>query len=222
MYRWMGTWAMALTRPGDLGYPDDGWNLPPLRIVPEIVTSPVESDGQLFATDLGGVGGRAKVRRDTMNARVERTAELAADGNQWIVWCGLNDEAAAVARLIDGAVNVEGAWAPDAKAGALEAFQDGQVRVLVTKPSIAGFGMNFQNASRMAFLGLNDSYEQYYQAIRRCWRFGQTEPVSAHVVVSEIEQQIVANVRRKEDEATRMTRELVRHIAPVAREEIAA
>jgi hypothetical protein len=222
MYRWMGTWAMALTRPGDLGYPDDGWNLPPLRIVPEIVTSPVESDGQLFATDLGGVGGRAKVRRDTMNARVERTAELAADGNQWIVWCGLNDEAAAVARLIDGAVNVEGAWAPDAKAGALEAFQDGQVRVLVTKPSIAGFGMNFQNASRMAFLGLNDSYEQYYQAIRRCWRFGQTEPVSAHVVVSEIEQQIVANVRRKEDEATRMTRELVRHIAPVAKEEINA
>jgi hypothetical protein len=94
---------------------------------------------------------------------------------------------------------------PDAKAEALEAFQDGEIRVLVTKPSIAGFGMNFQNASRMAFVGLGDSYEAYYQAIRRCWRFGQTEPVDAHVVVSELEQQIVANVQRKEREARAMT-----------------
>lgn len=216
MYRWMATWSMALTRPSDLGYPDEGWNLPPLRIIPEVVAVPVESEGQLFATDLGGVGGRAKVRRDTMAARVDRTLELAAGtSEQWIVWCGLNDEATAVAReLGEDAVNVEGSWQPDAKAEALEAFQDGDVRVLITKPSIAGFGMNFQNAARMAFLGLNDSYESYYQAIRRCWRFGQTRPVHAHIVVSEMEQQIVANVQRKELEAQRVTAELVRHLAP--------
>jgi hypothetical protein len=223
MFRWMASWAMALTRPSDLGYPDDGWDLPPLRIIPEIVAAPVEADGQLFATDLGGVGGRAKVRRQTMDMRINRAAELASEPEQWIVWCGLNDEAATVTRLIDGAVNVEGTWTPDAKAEALEGFQDGDIRVLVTKPSIAGFGMNFQNANRMMFLGLNDSYEAYYQAIRRCWRFGQTKPVQAHVIVSEIEQQIVANVRRKESEAERVTRQLVGYLTAEANvQEVAA
>jgi superfamily II DNA helicase RecQ len=128
------------------------------------------------------------------------------------VWTGLNDEAAACTAAIDGAVNVEGSWAPERKAEALEAFQDGAIRVLVTKPSIAGFGMNFQNAHKMAFVGLSDSYESYYQSIRRCWRFGQTEPVTAHVIVSELERQIVSNVRRKEEEASTTTAALVKHM----------
>jgi len=138
--------------------------------------------------------------------------ELAQGNDQWIVWCGLNDEAAEVAALIDDAVNVDGKMPIEQKAECLEAFQDGDVRVLVTKPSIAGFGMNFQGCSRMAFVGLNDSYESYYQAIRRCWRFGQSRPVEAHVVVSELEMGIVENVRRKEEEAGRMTDALVREM----------
>ena len=165
-------------------------------------------DGQLFATDLGGIGGRAKVRRETLEARVERAVELAAGSERWIIWCGLNDEARALAE-VEGAVNVEGSWSPDAKAEALEAFQDGEIRVLVTKPSIAGFGMNFQNCSRQVFVGLSDSYESYYQAIRRSWRFGQAEPVEAHIVVSELEMAIVENVRRKEAEAAAMQSALI-------------
>lgn len=208
MYRWMASWAQALRRPSDLGYSDEGFELPELSIIAEPVDVDLVPDGQLFATDLGGIGGRSKVRRETLEARVERAAALASGCDQWIVWCGLNDEAQALAE-IDGAVNVEGSWSPDAKAEALEAFQDGEVRVLVTKPSIAGFGMNFQNCSRMAFVGLSDSYEAYYQAIRRCWRFGQTEPVQAHIVVSELEMGIVENVRRKEREAAQMTDELI-------------
>jgi superfamily II DNA or RNA helicase len=208
MYRWMTSWAQALRRPSDLGYSDEGFDLPDLRILAEPVDVATIPDGQLFATDLGGVGGRARVRRETLDARVERTAALAAGKDQWIVWCGLNDESRALAE-IDGAVNVEGSWSPDEKAEALEAFQDGEVRVLVTKPSIAGFGMNFQNCSRMAFVGLSDSYESYYQAIRRCWRFGQTEPVEAHIVVSELEMAIVENVRRKEAEAATMQSALI-------------
>ncbi len=224
MMRWMAQWAMALTRPSDLGWPDDGYALPELRIVPEIVEARQEAEGQLFATGLGGIGGRAKVRRDTLAARCERAAQLAAGAPQWIVWCGLNDEASECARLIPGAVNVEGAWDPDRKAEALEAFQDGQIRVLVTKPSIAGFGMNFQGCRRMAFVGLSDSYEAYYQAIRRCWRFGQSEPVQAHIVLSDLEQEIASNVQRKEREAAITTRALVDAIAPefARREEIAA
>lgn len=219
MYRWMASWAQALRRPSDLGYSDEGFDLPELRIIAEPVNVEMAPDDQLFATDLGGIGGRSKVRRETLAARVERAASLAAGGEQWIVWCGLNDEARALAE-IDGAVNVEGSWSPDQKAEALEAFQDGEIRVLVTKPSIAGFGMNFQNCSRMAFVGLSDSYESYYQAIRRSWRFGQTEPVEAHIVVSELEMGIVENVRRKELEASRMTDELIE--AQSARRELIA
>lgn len=216
MYRWMASWATALRRPSDLGYEDGGFDLPPLRINAEVVRAEVASDGQLFATDLGGVGGRAAVRRSTLDARVKRAAELCMDGEQWIVWTGLNDEAEGAERLIDGAVNVAGSWSPEDKAAALEAFQDGAIRVLVTKPSIAGFGMNFQNASRMVFVGLSDSYEAYYQAIRRCWRFGQSSPVDAHIVVSELESQIVDNVRRKEAEAAQMTARLVSHMKGAA------
>ena len=146
-----------------------------------------------------------------MDARVERTLEILADGSgdQWIVWCGLNDEANTISKAVSESVNVEGSWTPEAKAEALEGFQDGDLRILVTKPKIAGFGMNFQNAHRMIFVGMNDSYEMFYQSIRRCWRFGQTEPVDVHIVVSEIEQQIVNNVRRKEAETATMTSQLV-------------
>jgi hypothetical protein len=211
MFRWMASWAQALRHPSDLGYPDDGYVLPELRIIPQVVGVPADAtpEGQLFAADLGGIGGRAAIRKATLDGRVERALDLVADEQQWIVWCGLNSEASAVAAGTDGAVNVEGAWAPEAKAEALEAFQDGKVRVLVTKPSIAGFGMNFQNCARMAFLGLSDSYESYYQSIRRCWRFGQYREVEAHVIVSELEQGIVANVKRKEREAERVTGALV-------------
>jgi hypothetical protein len=221
MFQWMASWAMALRRPSDIGFEDGGFVLPPLEIVAEVVDVALEAEGQLFPTALGGVGGRARVRRETLAARCERAVELAERPGQWIVWCGLNDEAHAIAAELGDAVNVEGSWKPDEKALALEAFQDGEARVLVTKPSIAGFGMNFQNCHQMAFVGLSDSYESYYQAIRRCWRFGQVEPVRAHVVVSELEQQIVANVRRKEVEAAAMTDRLVQHMA-LARLELAA
>jgi len=212
MAEWMATWAVALRRPSDLGYSDDGYDLPPLNVIPEVVQVELEADGQLFPTELGGIGGRSKVRRETLEARVERAVDLVGStDDQWIVWCGLNDEAAGVAQSIDGAVNVEGAWSADKKADALERFQEGSIRVLVTKPSIAGFGMNFQNCHRMAFVGLSDSWESYYQCIRRCWRFGQASPVDAHIIVSELEQQIAHNISRKEGDALATANRLARH-----------
>lgn len=213
MHRWMAEWAVALRRPSDLGWPDDGYDLPPLRFHAEVVHVEIVPDDQLFATELGGVGGRAKIRRNTLDERVRRTVELVtATDDQWIIWCGLNSEADAVRNAIGAdAVNVEGSTDPEAKVEQIQAFQDGRVRVLITKPKIAGFGMNFQNAHRMAFVGLSDSYEAYYQAIRRCYRFGQTEPVDVHVVVSELEQQIVQNVARKENEASVTTEWLVHY-----------
>lgn len=224
MFRWMSTWAQAIRRPSDVGGDDSGYDLPALHIIGQQVEAPVQQDGQLFATDLGGVGGRARVRKLTTEARCARAVELcqAEPGEQWIVWCGLNDEAARIAAAIPDAVNVEGSWAPDDKADALERFQDGAIRVLVSKPSIAGTGMNFQNCARMAFVGLSDSWEQYYQSIRRCWRFGQTREVRAYLIVSELEQAIVANVKAKEVEAMAMTAALVKHMSQSRQEVYAA
>lgn len=129
--------------------------------------------------------------------------------DQWLIWCGLNDEAESLARAIPGAVNVHGAMAPEDKARELLAFAHGQTRVLITKPAIAGMGLNFQSCARMAFVGLSDSYEQYYQCIRRCYRYGQKRVVRAHIVLSQIESQIAANVRRKEKESNRVVRALI-------------
>jgi hypothetical protein len=182
---------------------DDGYALPGLEIVPELLPVDLVPDDQLFATDLGGVGGRARVRRQTLDARCERAAELvAADPHEpWLLWCGLNDEADLLTRLIPGAVNVHGSMPPEQKAELLLAFADGQIPTLITKPSVAGWGMNFQHCARLAFVGLSDSWESYYQCIRRCYRYGQTRVVRAHIVLSELESQIAANVARKERDA---------------------
>lgn len=206
---WMATWVVAARYPSDVGGDDAGYRLPPLHIRDVVVPVDIDAPGQLFPTDLGGVGGRANVRRQTLDARVSRTVECTDHGAQHIVWCGLNDEADGVAAAIGpDAVNVKGADSPDVKVDALRAFSDGVIRVLVTKPSIAGFGMNFQNCNRMTFCGIGDSYETYYQAIRRCWRYGQQNPVHVDVVVSELERQIVDNVNRKARQAGWLVDEL--------------
>lgn len=224
MLRWMGSWAVALRRPSDLGHDDTGYILPGLDVIPHLIdTTELTPDDQLFATDLGGVGGRAKVRKTTLADRCQRTAELVAfePGEPWVLWCGLNDEAETLARLIPGSVNVSGSWSAEDKAAALLAFADGQTRVLITKPSIAAYGLNWQHCARMAFVGLSDSYETYYQAIRRCYRYGQTRRVHAHVVLSDIEAQIAANIARKERQSTSVLDDLVREMR-TARELVTA
>lgn len=210
MMQWMASWAIALRRPSDIGYEDFGYDLPGLEIVPHLVDVPIQVEDQLFATDLGGVGGRARVRRDTLDARVQTAADLVAaePDEPWLLWCGLNDEAEKIAAAT-GAFNVHGGLTPEQKADALLGFADGTIQRLVTKPSIASQGLNYQHCARMAFVGLSDSYEQYYQAIRRCYRYGQTRVVHAHIVLSELEGQIATNVQRKEREAAKITAELV-------------
>jgi hypothetical protein len=121
----------------------------------------------------------------------------------------MNDEAETLAKLIPGSVNVHGAWSPEDKADALLGFADGKFRVLITKPSLAAFGLNWQHCARMAFVGLSDSYEAYYQSIRRCYRYGQTRVVDAHIILSSVEQQIATNVANKEREAADITANLV-------------
>lgn len=225
MFRWMAQWAIALRAPSDLGYDDAGFDLPGLSIVPEVVDADVEiTDGALLPGALGGVGGRAKVRRQTLAARCERAAELVAaePDEPWLLWAGLNDEADRLARLLPGAVNLHGSLSPEEKAEILLGFADGDIHTLITKPSIASRGLNFQRCARQVFVGLSDSYEDYFQCIRRSHRFGQTRPVRAHVVLSEPERAIAANVARKEQEANRMMAELVREMRHARTVEAAA
>lgn len=211
MFRWMSTWAVAIRMPSDMGYPDDGYVLPGLDIKEHLLDVDVVPDGQLFATDIGGVGGRAAVRRATLDDRVAKVAELVAaePDEPWVLWCGLNDEADLLAKMIPRSVNVHGSLSAEDKADLLLSFADGAIQHLIVKPSIASQGLNWQHCARMAFVGLSDSYEQYYQAIRRCYRYGQSRRVVAHVVLSELEGQIAANVRRKEREAAHTMAELV-------------
>jgi hypothetical protein len=212
MYRWMTSWAVALRSPSDIGYPNTGYILPPLHIIPEIVQVEMEApEGQLFRADIGGVGGRAQVRKETLAERVQRAIQLvkAEADEPWLLWAGLNAEADALAAGIPGAINVEGNWKPEDKAQALLDFADGKIQYFVTKPSIASMGLNFQHCARMAFVGLNDSWEAYYQAIRRCWRYGQSRPVNAHIVLSQLEGQIAANIQRKEHQTSHMVDGLV-------------
>ena len=224
MFDWMATWALALRSPADLGYDATDYLLPALDVHHDLLTVEIQADdNELFAASIGGIGGRARVRKQTLDARVARCVELVNDepDEPWLIWTGLNDEAAKLAASIPGAVNVHGAMTPEEKAEHLLAFADGKIRVLVTKTSIAGSGMNWQHCARMAFVGLSDSWEAYYQAIRRCWRYGQKRPVEVHIIISEIEQTIAQNVARKEREATRTTADLVAAMRPHWTEEAA-
>ena len=223
-YRWLASWGMFLRRPSDLGFSDDGYDLPPLSIHDLIVTVDGAPQGEyLFPTmGLGGIRGRSAARRGSLKPRADAVVSLVErTPGQWIVWCGLNDEQDTVAKALDGdCISIAGPDTPEEKQARLDAFIAGRVRVLITKSRIAGFGLNLQGCSQMAFLGLGDSYETYYQAIRRCWRYGQTRPVNVHVVVSEGETEIVMNVRKKEQEAGRMAEGLIAAVRDLEREEI--
>jgi DNA modification methylase len=222
-FKWMASWGMSIKKPSDLGYEDNGFVLPPLNVLPVFLESGYVPEGQLFFTGLSGITQRSEVRRATIDAKAAEVARLANESaEQWIIWHGLNDEGYMLRDMVPDGVLVEGSQSLDEKIAALEAFQDGSIRVLITKPSIAGFGMNFQNAHNMAFMGLSDSWESYYQSIRRQWRFGQQHPVNVHVVLTDIEQDIWNNVQSKEREAISMSDNLIKNVQQYERDEIGA
>lgn len=220
-YRWLASWGMSVRMPSDLGYDDDGFILPPLNVKPLIIPTDYVPEGQLVFTGLKGIVSRSQVRKATLPFRVEATAEMVnANHEQWIIWCGLNAESSAITAAIPDSIEVKGSDSLEYKIESLEAFQDGEARVLVTKTKIAGFGMNFQNCHNMAFVGLSDSWESYYQAVRRCYRFGQNHPVNAHIILADVEQGIYHNIMRKEAQATTMAQRLIENVQQFERAEL--
>lgn len=221
-WKWVCSWAVMIRKPSDLGYDDGAFILPPLNIDQVTVHSETPSEGFLFAMEAQTLSERQKARRASISDRVTAATELIKKDPdaQWMVWCDLNDESAELARIIPGAVEVKGSDSDEHKKRAMLGFSDGSVKVLVSKPSIAGWGMNFQRCHNQVFVGLSDSYEQFYQAVRRCWRFGQTKPVNVYVVTADTEGAVVQNIKRKEEDAARMAEEMVKNMHEINEENI--
>lgn len=213
-YRWLATWAVYIRTPSDIGFADDGFALPELRMSERQIAIDHKPDETLFPTLASGVVGRAKARRSSVSGRVAAAAELIrSTPGQWLIWCGLNAEQDAIAAALgDECVSIAGPDSDEAKIAREQAWREGRVRVLATKPSIFGFGMNWQHCSQVMFLGLGDSFEKYYQAIRRCWRFGQTRPVRVDIITTEGERGVMQNLQRKAGQADRMFSALVEHM----------
>lgn len=212
-WQWLTSWSVALRSPADLGHDDTAFRLPPLRVHQQTVAGEAWGDF-LLPVEALTLQERQAARRDSIEDRVSRCAALVnASDEPWVVWCGLNAEADALRKAITGAVEVRGADSPETKERAAVDFEAGAVRVIISKPSIFGFGLNWQHCHNMAFVGLSDSFEEYYQAVRRCWRFGQTHPVDVHVITAETEGAVVANIQRKQEQAEEMMHNLVSHMA---------
>lgn len=214
---WVASWSRCIAKPSDVGLDDAGFDLPELVEQAHVIAADRsidagDDDGQarLFRMPEMSATSVHKEKRLTLEDRAERIAGIvkAEPGEPWIVWVETDKEADAVTARLPEAIEVRGSMPADKKEDRLTAFGTGRARVLVTKPSIAGFGLNWQHCARQAFVGLSFSYEAYYQAVRRCWRYGQTRPVHVHVAMADTERQIYDVVRRKSGDHETMKGEM--------------
>lgn len=215
-WSWVASWAVMLRNPVDLGYDNTKFDLPELRIH-EIV---VDKSGYVVK-EAKTLNDRRAARRDSIEDRVSCAAQIAnKDDNPCLVWCNLNYESEKLTKAINNAVEIKGANDSEYKSKSMLDFSNGNIKTLVTKPSIAGFGMNWQHCHKMIFVGLSDSFEQYYQAVRRCWRFGQDNPVDVYIITSEKEGAVVKNIKRKEKEFEEMLKGMISATSELTKENI--
>ncbi len=219
-WRWMASWAVMLRKPSDLGYSDEGYELPPLTKRLHLVATgrTMLPDGQISMLPVlaNSLAERQAARRDSMAERIALAVSLTPADEPYVWWGNLNAETEGVAARVAGAVEIRGSESDTAKERKLADFSAGRIRVLVTKPSIAGFGMNWQHCARTGFIGLNDSFEQVFQATRRFWRFGQRREVTADFIAADTEGNVIANQERKERDAERMAAAMVAQMADLS------
>lgn len=220
-WRWVCTWAVMMRKPSDLSYSDDGFILPELRIYDLAVEQTKADDGRLFAMPAATLQERRHARSTSLEDRGKEVARIVATKPKepWIIWCNLNAESSLAAKLTQG-VEISGSDSREEKESRMLGFSSGEIRILVTKPSICGWGMNWQHCPNVIFFGLSDSYEQYYQAVRRSWRFGQKNPVDCYIVTSTNEGAVTANIKRKEADAMAMAKEMVQNMYEINESEI--
>jgi len=220
-YKWVASWGCFLSKPSDLGYSDEGFILPELSIKPLYFDFEFKTSGSLFDIGLKGIEDRMQIRKDSVGTKAQAIADIVNQSNeQYIIWCGIDLEADTLTKLINNCVNVKGKNTPEEKQDSFAKFVSGEIKVLITKPKIGGFGLNFQHAHDMIFFGLSDSYEMYYQCIRREYRFGQKFPVNVLIALAGNESVIFDNVLRKEQDAKTMSDEVIKNISLYEKEEI--
>ena len=220
-YRWMATWAMFVKYPSDLGFEDKGFKLPELELIGKYFDYEFKSEGTLFDTGLHGIEDRLKIRKETIKVKIDMIAEfINAEKEQSIIWCGLNEEADILTRELKDCENLQGHDTDEEKLRKIKEFKNKKIKVLVTKSKIAGWGLNFQNCHNVHFFGLSDSYESYYQCIRRCYRFGQKKPVKVYLWLAGNEREILSNVKQKEEHSQTISNEVIKHVKIFEQEEV--
>ncbi len=208
-WRWVCSWARAIRKPSDMGFDDSGFNLPPLHQNNHVVESGTIREGYLFDIPAVGLAEQRSDLRRSIGERCEMAANLInAHNKPAVAWCNLNEEGNLLAKQIKGAVQVSGSDTEEHKERTFAGFISGDVRVLVTKPTIGGFGLNLQHCAHETFFP-SHSYEQYYQAVRRCWRFGQKNPVVVDIVTTKGQENVLQNLNRKSAAADVMFDKLV-------------
>jgi hypothetical protein len=221
-WKWLASWAVTINKPSDLGYEDGAYNLPPLHYHEHIVETELDAPpDMLFAMPGNALDETRAARKASLKDRCATAAAIANSvRGSVLLWCDLNDESVTLASIVDGGKEVTGSDSDEAKASSMIGFTDGEIRALVSKPSLCGFGMNWQHCSHMVFVGVSHSFERFYQAVRRCWRFGQTQPVHVHIVISDLEAGVLQNIKRKEQDAARMAQQMIQHMAHITKKEI--
>ena len=220
-WAWMGQWSVVLRNPSDIGFDGSRYLLPSPEYVEHVVeTDPLGDD--LFSRPAMGLAERRVAQRNSVETRCRALADVVnADTSEpWLIWCHLDDEAELLKSLIPGSINVQGSDSAEAKTRGMLDFTHGNLRVLISKPKICGFGMNWQHCARMAFVGLDSSFEKFYQAVRRCYRFGQKRSVQVHLFTAENEGQILADLRRKEVQHHEMSAQMVEHMKDIMNQEL--
>lgn len=214
-WQWMASWAVFMDNPKTLGYNMTGYDLPPLNVEQVIVDGTETINTPMSLTE------RRDARRASLDDRCKAAADMVNNSNeQWIVWCDLNAESNLLHKLIPDSIEIQGSDTPERKAQAVIDFTDEKVRCMVSKSSIFGFGVNWQQCHNVIFVGLSDSYEQYYQAVRRCWRFGQTQIVNVYIVISKNEGAVLDNINRKEEDSRIMIMEMVKYTKEITKKEL--
>ena len=221
-WKWICSWAVMMRKPSDLGYKDREFILPEMIFHDITVEAVQPTEGMLFAMPAATLEERRRARSGSIEERAEEVARIVASKKKepWLIWCNLNSESEAAVDRIKDAIEIRGSDDRTDKESRMLAFSEGAARVLVTKPSICGFGMNWQHCPNVVFFGLSDSYEQFYQAVRRCWRFGQKRKVNCYIVTSSNEGAVTENIKRKEKDAARMAEQMVNHMHELNQKEI--
>lgn len=209
-WRWVGTWAMLMRKPSDLGYVGMDYELPPLNIITHEVASQAQ-DGNLFAVAETTLNGQRAARKSTYDDRLAMTVDIVSGNDQqWLIWCETNDEQNRLAKMLGkDCISIQGADSDERKIQGEQAWRECKVRILLSKCSIFGHGLNWQHCHNMVFVSLSHSFARFYQAVRRCWRFGQVMPVNVNVITSALEAEIYDNVIRKQNDHDAMYQRMI-------------